>query len=70
MLLTVEEASSGLSAYVYITTSFGIPTTAHATFQDPETGTVWRVLQPDDGNGHALIITEYVHVLNTSYHSA
>jgi len=27
------------------------------------------VLLPNDGNGNALIITEYVHVLNTRYHS-
>ena len=42
---------------------------AHDTFQDPQTGTWWRVLLPDDGNGNALIITEYVHLLNTRYHS-
>ena len=47
-----------------------IPDTAHETFQDPETGTVWRVLLPDDGYGNALIITEYVHILNTRYHSS
>ena len=46
-----------------------IPNTAHETFQDPETGTWWRVLLPNDGNGNALIITEYVHLLNTRYHS-
>jgi len=28
---------------------------------DPETGVVWRVLLPDDGDGNALIITEHVH---------
>jgi len=46
-----------------------IPDTAHQTFQDPETGTWWRVLLPDDGYGNALIITEYVHLLNTRYHA-
>lgn len=46
-----------------------LPTTPGGTFTDPETGTVWRVLEPDDGNGNALIITEYVHMTNTLYHS-
>ena len=46
-----------------------IPYMAHETFQDPETGTWWRVLLPDDGNGNALIITRFVHILNTRYHS-
>ena len=45
---------------------------AHDTFEDPDpdTDTVWRVLLPDDGNGHALIITEYVHILGRRYHSS
>jgi len=42
-----------------------IPETAHETFQDPETRTVWRVLVPAEDPrgdvGNALIITEYVH---------
>jgi len=42
---------------------------AHDTFKDPQTQTVWRVLLPDDGDGHALIITEHVHMLGSSYHS-
>ena len=44
------------------------PTIAHETFEDPDTGTMWRVLVPDDGNGNALIITEYVHNLGTRFH--
>ena len=46
---------------------------AHDTFEDPETGTVWRVLVPANdsrgGYGNALIITEYVHLPGTRYHS-
>jgi len=34
---------------------------------DPETGIVWRVLLPDDGNGNALIMTEHVHGLGTPF---
>jgi len=45
-----------------------IPEVAHATFQDPDTGTWWRVLVPNDGQGRALIITEYVHLTGTAYH--
>jgi len=39
-----------------------VPDVAHETFQDPDTGTIWRVLVPVEdqrgGVGNALIITE------------
>jgi len=69
--VTTTHEGNLVGAYVIINASalpLVIPNTAHKTFQDPETGTWWRVLLPNDGNGNALIITEYVHVLNTRYH--
>jgi len=52
---------------LWMAQNIDIPETAHETFQDPETGTLWRVLLPDDGDGNALIITEYVHGLGTPF---
>ena len=80
-LLTISADQTGIIAIGATSVAHGIPVvnrivelltipnTAHATFQDPQTGTRWRVLLPDDGSGNALIITEYVHILNTRYHS-
>jgi len=44
---------------------FVIPTTEHATFADPDSGVIWRVLVADDGDGNALIITEEAHSAGT-----
>ena len=50
---------------LWMNQNIDIPDTAHETFQDPETGTLWRVLvpvnDPRGGVGNALIITEYTH---------
>jgi len=72
--VTIAHEMSLLSSHVNINVAtplrLSIPHRPHQTFQDPETGTWWRVLIPNDGKGNALIITEYVHLLNTRYHSA
>jgi len=70
--VTTTHEGNLMSAYVIINVSakpLVVPNEAHELFQDPETSTWWRVLVPNDGNGNALIVTEYVHVLNTRYHS-
>jgi len=72
--LIVADEISGLTRNVNLTIvppTIQIPTTPHATFTDPDTGIVWRVLQPPTpGNGNrALIITQYTHLPNVQYHS-
>jgi hypothetical protein len=43
-----------------------VPETVGEVFAD-DNGTLWRVLLPDDGNGNALIITEYIYNSSVSY---
>lgn len=45
-----------------------IPRQPGETFTDSN-GILWRVLDADDGNGNALIITEYVYNLPVSYNT-
>jgi len=72
--VTASHGKQVISSYIIINViplpPLIIPSRAHEVFQDRETGTWWRVLLPDDGNGNALIITEYVHMLNTRYHDS
>jgi hypothetical protein len=76
--VTVSWTPPGLSAITATRTidvvipPLSIPTTPGETFEDPQTGTSWRVLVPENdprgGIGNALIITEYVHLPGTRYH--
>ena len=53
-----------VTAVITTYTDLTIPTTAHTTFNDPQTCETWRVLVPNQNN-NALIITEYVHGYGT-----
>ena len=59
------------STTVYISNPSGaeliIPTVAGGTFVDPDTCTQWRVLNPNDGQGNALIMTQSVHHVGIRY---
>ncbi|MFV0396309.1 MAG: DUF6273 domain-containing protein [Coprobacillaceae bacterium] len=56
---------------LFNTAAGGIPTKAGEKFADADgTGVVWRVLNPNDGKGNALIITEHVHIVGQKYNYA
>jgi len=67
-LIVSELRATGNSATAVIVTytDLIIPTTAHATFADPQTCEIWRVLIPNQA-GNALIITEHVHGYATTW---
>ena len=67
LLLEIKAPEYNIAQTVRITVpTLVIPNTAGETFTD-ENGVDWRVLLPDDGNGNALLITEYVHNLGIQY---
>ena len=68
LLLEITAPEYDLTETVTITVPM-IPRTPGQRFED-ENGVEWRVLVPDDGNGNALIITQYVYNANINYNSS